>query len=97
MKILRNRDGIAYIYVCIIVLFVSALLAVIVLYMGLMSQVQIQKREVQQKLDSYLAEYATKAFDAIKQGEPYESHIDYAEFKSGVYPKMGFPTSDATI
>ena len=63
MKILRNRDGIAYIYVCIIVLFVSVLLSVIVLYMGLMSQVQIQKREVQQKLDSYLAEYATKAFD----------------------------------
>lgn len=97
MKILRNRDGIAYIYVCIIVLFVSTLLSVIVLYMGLMSQVQIQKREIQQKLDSYLAEYATKAFDAIKQGEPYESHINYAEFKSGVYPKMGFPTSDATV
>ena len=92
MKILRNRDGIAYIYVCIIVLFVSVLLSVIVLYMGLMSQVQIQK-----KLDSYLAEYATKAFDAIKQGEPYESYIDYAEFKGGVYQKMGFPTSDATV
>ena len=30
-------------------------------------------------------------------GEPYESHIDYAEFKGGVYPKMGFPTSDATV
>lgn len=27
----------------------------------------------------------------------YESHIDYAEFKGGVYPKMGFPTSDATV
>lgn len=36
------------------------------MYMGLMAQVQIQKRDIQQKLDSYVAEYATEAFNAIK-------------------------------
>lgn len=75
MKILRNKDGIAYIYVCIIVLFISVLLSVVVMYMGLMAQVQIQKRDIQQKLDSYVAEYATEAFNAIKQGESYESYV----------------------
>lgn len=94
---LKDKNGDAYIWLCVIVVFISMLLSVLILYMGLLSQVQIQKREVQQKLDSYLAEYATKAFDAIKQGEPYESYIDYAEFKGGVYQKMGFPTSDATV
>ena len=96
MKMLRNKDGIAYIYVCIIVLFISVLLSVVVMYMGLMAQVQIQKRDIQQKLDSYVAEYATEAFNAIKQGESYESYIDYADFSRGVYPKLGFTSSSMT-
>ena len=40
----------------------------VILYMGLLAQVQIQKRDVKNKLDSCVAEYATEAFDSIKQG-----------------------------
>lgn len=90
MGILKNKNGIAYIYVCIITLFIAALLSVVVLYMGLISQVQIQKRNIQKKLDSYMAEYATEAFNAIKQGESYEVHIDYYELQQGVFPTFGF-------
>lgn len=65
---LKNKNGDAYIWLCVIVVFISMLLSVLILYMGILSQVQIQKREVKTKLDSVVSEYATEMFDAIKQG-----------------------------
>ena len=62
-----SKTGEAYIYVCVLVLFISMLVSVVILYMGLLAQVQIQKRDVKNKLDSCVAEYATEAFDTIKQ------------------------------
>ena len=67
---LKDKNGDAYIWLCVIVVFISMLLSVLILYMGLLSQVQIQKREVKTKLDSVVSEYATEMFDAIKQGAP---------------------------
>ena len=49
---LKSKNGDAYIWLCVIVVFISMLLSVLILYMGLLSQVQIQKREVKTKLDS---------------------------------------------
>ena len=49
---LKDKNGDAYIWLCVIVVFISMLLSVLILYMGLLSQVQIQKREVKTKLDS---------------------------------------------
>ena len=97
MKMLKNKKGIAYIYVCVIVIFIAALLSVIILYMGLTAQVQIQKRDVQKKLDGYVAQYATESFDAIKQGSRYADHMDYTAFASGVYRSVGFGDDSATV
>ena len=69
---LKDKNGDAYIWLCVIVVFISMLLSVLILYMGLLSQVQIQKREVKTKLDSVVSEYATEMFGAIKQGAPSE-------------------------
>ena len=41
-----SKNGESYIYVCVLVLFISMLVSVVILYMGLMAQVQIQKRDV---------------------------------------------------
>ena len=71
---LKDKNGDAYIWLCVIVVFISMLLSVLILYMGLLSQVQIQKREVKTKLDSVVSEYATEMFDAIKQGAPSERY-----------------------
>ena len=90
MNALQSKKGEAYIFLCVIVLFMSLLLSVLVLYMGLTSQVQIQKRETQRKLDSYIAAYSTEVFDALKQGESYEKYINWSEFRAGALPALGF-------
>ena len=93
MRFLKNKSRYSYIYLCVIILVVSMLLSVLILYLGLTAQVQIQKRDMQSKLDGYVAEYATEVFDAIKQGQSYEKYIDYEQFKSGSYTALGFPST----
>ena len=73
---ISSTKGESYVFVCVIVLFISALVSVAIMYMGLMAQVQIQKRDVKIKLDNCITEYAVEAFDSIKQGESLESVID---------------------
>lgn len=85
----------AYIYLCVIVLFASMLFSVLFLYMGLVGQIQIQKRDMQSRLDSYLTDYAKDAFDALKQGDQYESYLDYESLRQGCFPVLGFGETDA--
>ena len=97
MRFLKNKSGYSYIYLCVIILVVSMLLSVLILYLGLTAQVQIQKRDMQSKLDGYVAEYATEVFDAIKQGQSYDKYIYYEQFKSGSYTALGFPSTVSEI
>lgn len=96
-KAISSKKGEAYIYLCVLVLFISALVSVVILYMGLMAQVQIQKRDVKAKLDSCIAEYATLAFDSIKQGDKYEEMLDLVKLKDNAYSHIGFSASDTSI
>ena len=91
-----SKTGEAYIYVCVLVLFISMLVSVIIMYMGLLAQVQIQKRDVKNKLDSCVAEYATEAFDSIKQGDNYEL-LDLEKLKENAYRHLGFGSDDTSI
>lgn len=93
--LLNNKRGEAtYIYLCILILVLSMLLSVVILYMGLCSQVAVQKRDVKHKLDGYLSEVAVEEFNSIKQGENYDAHIDYDALESGIYEKLGFGMTD---
>ena len=79
MKILKSKKGEGtYIYLCVLLRVISMLLSVLILYMGLCAQVQIQKRDMKHKLDGYISDYATVAFNAVKQGEAYweDPYID---------------------
>ena len=76
-----SKKGESYIYVCVLVLFISMLGSVVIMYVGLMAQVQIQKRDVKMKLDSCVSEFATEAFDSIKQGDNYEFMLDLEKLK----------------
>ena len=96
MKCLKNKRGDAYIYLCVIVVFICMLTSVVILYMGLTAQVQVQKRDVQQKLDSYVADFSPEVYDALKQGTAYESYVDWETFESGAYTALGFETDTAT-
>ncbi len=92
---LKSKKGeAAYIYLCVLVLVLSMLLSVLILYMGLCAQVEMQKRDVQHKLDGYLSEVATEEFNSIKQGESYESCMDYEALEAGVCPALGFGETD---
>ena len=95
MKILKSKKGEGtYIYLCVLILVISMLLSVLILYMGLCAQVQIQKRDMKHKLDGYISDYATVAFNAVKQGEAYEIYVDYENLANGCLPSLGFTQSD---
>lgn len=87
---LKSNSGESYIYLCVIVVFISMLLSVVILYMGLTVQVQMQKRDVKNKLDSYVSEYSTQVFDAIKQGDHYADHMDWSDFEKQALASLGF-------
>lgn len=96
MKILKSKKGEGtYIYLCVLILVISMLLSVLILYMGLCAQVQIQKRDMKHKLDGYISDYATIAFNAVKQGEAYEIYVDYENLANGCLPSLGFTQSDS--
>lgn len=96
MKILKSKKGEGtYIYLCVLILVISMLLSVLILYMGLCAQVQIQKRDMKHKLDGYTSDYATVAFNAVKQGEAYEIYVDYENLANGCLPSLGFTQSDS--
>lgn len=96
MKNTFSNKGESYIPVCVLVLFLSALVSVLILYIGTMAQVQAQKRDVKTKLDSVVSEYATEMFDAIKQGAPSEQYIDYDGLVRKTYAKLGFTSDTVT-
>ena len=96
MKILKSKKGEGtYIYLCVLILVISMLLSVLILYMGLCAQVQIQKRDMKHKLEGYISDYATVAFNAVKQGEAYEIYVDYENLANGCLPSLGFTQSDS--
>lgn len=96
MNILKSKKGEGtYIYLCVLILVISMLLSVLILYMGLCAQVQIQKRDMKHKLDGYISDYATAAFNAVKQGEAYEVYVDYESLANGCLPSLGFTQSDS--
>lgn len=85
-----SEKGESYIYVCALVLFISALVSVVIMYLGLMAQVQIQKRDVETKLDNVVAEYAVEAFDSVKQGNSLDRVIDLDKLRQNAYTALGF-------
>lgn len=95
-NLLASKAGISYVPICILVFFICMLVSVLILYMGLMAQVQIHKRDVKLKLDSHITEYAVDAFDSIKQGEKYTEAIDLLTLKQTAYTSLGFSASDAS-
>lgn len=96
-QIISSKKGESYIYVCVLVLFISALVSAVIMYMGLMAQVQVQKRDVQMKLDNCVAEYAIEAFDAVKQGESLDRVIDLDKLKQNAYTELGFNSYETNI
>ena len=97
MKSLKNKRGDSYIYLCVIVVFVCLLVSVIILYTGLIAQVQIQKRNVQAKLDSYVSSRATDEYDALKQGSVKDNYFEWNQIEAEAYKALGFPNESDEV
>ena len=97
MKSLKNKRGDSYIYLCVIVVFVCHLVSVIILYTGLIAQVQIQKRDVQAKLDSYVCSRATDEYDALKQGSVKDNYFEWNQIEAEAYKALGFPNESDEV
>ena len=87
---LFSKKGDAYIFLCVLIIFISMLLSVVILYMGMTAQIRAQKRDVQSKLDSYVTAYATEVYDALIQGAHREKYIDWVALEAGAYAALGF-------
>ena len=97
MKSLKNKRGDSYIYLCVIVVFVCLLVSVMILYTGLIAQVQIQKRDVQAKLDSYVSSRATDEYDALKQGSVKDHYFEWNQIEAEAYKALGFPNESDEV
>ena len=95
-KHISSTEGLAYVPICFLVMFICLLTSIVMLYMGLMAQVQIQKRDVKLKLDNHITQYAVEAFDSIKQGENYIEAINLSKLQQTAYASLGFSASDVS-
>ena len=77
MRILKNKNGMAYVLTCAVTVVIMMLLAVLFQYRFLASVVRTQREEAQMKLDSVVMKSAVENYDALKQGIAYGDHIDY--------------------
>ena len=87
---LNNKRGDAYIYLCVLVIFICLLVSVIILYMSLTAQIQIQKKDVQAKLDSFVSERATEEYEALKQGSEKDYYFKWADIEAEADSALGF-------
>lgn len=96
MKILKDKKGESYIYLCVIIIFISMLVSVLILYMGLTAQVQAQKRDTKAKLDGFISDYSVEMFNSLKQGQYFAEYIDWGELEAGAMRAVGFPNNTDT-
>ena len=85
MRILKTKNGEGYVWLAVLVLFLSLLTSVLLLYLTLCGQVLNERRERKQALDSYLAAFAKASYDAIRQGDSYADAIDYDKLVDGCH------------
>lgn len=90
MRKLTDKHGFSYIFVCILTLFISMLLAVGLEYTTVLNVVQVQKRQMQQQMDSAVTEKAIDYYNAIKQGSRYNRYIEESNLEDQALRNMGF-------
>lgn len=88
---MSNKGGFSYVLTCIIVIFATLLIFAGLQYRYIYHVAREQQKYVQLQLDSYVTSQSINYFDALKQGEPYESYIDKAQLTEGAYNLLGFP------
>ena len=97
MRIMKNKNGMAYVLTCAVTVVIMMLLAVLFQYRFLASVVRTQREEAQMKLDSVVMKSAVENYDALKQGIAYGDHIDYEKMVRDAYDALGFSDGDTEL
>ena len=90
MRFLKNKRGVSYVLVCVIVLFASMLIFVGMQYSSTIIAVEEQKNDTQLKLESCIMKSAIDNYDALKQGTAYTDYVDRDRLISDTYEALGF-------
>ena len=90
MRVLKDKSGVSYILMCVIVLFASMLIYAGLEYNSVLSVVESQKQEVSFELDKVIAEVAR---ENIEDGTP----IDENELTDRAYTALGFSDTSKQI
>ena len=94
MKALRNKNGMAYVLTCVIVLTAMMMVSVLFQYRYVYSVIDTQRDAAQTQLDSVVMKSAVENYDALKQGCNYQTFIDYAKLEQDAYAALGFSETD---
>lgn len=97
MRVLRNKNGMAYVLTCVILLVAMMLGSLLLQYAQIVSAVEAQKKDAQIKLDSVILKSAMENYDALKQGSLYPSQLDFAKLEQDAYVALGFGENGATV
>lgn len=90
MRILKDKSGVSYILMCVIVLFASMLIYAGLEYNSVLSVVESQKQEVSFELDKVIAEVAR---ESIEDGTQTSSE----EIEQRAYSALGFSDTSKQI
>ena len=97
MKALRNKNGMAYVLTCVIVLTAMMMVSVLFQYRYVYSVIDTQWDAAQMKLDSVVMKSAVENYDALKQGRNYKCLIDYTKLEKNAYAALGFSDTDTEV
>lgn len=97
MKALRNKNGMAYVLTCVIVLTAMMMVSVLFQYRYVYSVIDTQRDAAQMELDSVLMKSAVENYDALKQGRNYKCLIDYTKLEQDAYAALGFSGTDTEV
>ncbi len=96
-KSIGNRAGIAYLWVCILVLAGCMLFSVLLLDLGIRSAIDSRRREVEAKLDGCLTSFAVGQYDSIKTGTPGGEAPSPEALRDDVLEALGFSDESVTV
>lgn len=89
-KVLRNNSGFSYILICVITLFVAMLLLAGLEYAAVVGRVKQEKTWLKQTADGVVTDYATRVYDAVKQGTRYADALNPDALVGETYRALGF-------
>ena len=97
VKIINNKKGFSYIFICVITIFVAIVIFTGLQYNLVLYTVKAHKNDVQLKLDSVIMKSAVENYDALKQGEVYGDYIDKEKLVRDAYEALDFSLSTESV